>query len=79
MDPKKVKRRAIPWTLSMVGTSFFPQYWAQSMETPEPSPIKMFIKILEYWVAKETAEMASCPTEFSISTSAELTAALNKF
>ena len=43
----------------MVGISCFPQYWAHSMATPEPRPIKILIKILEYCVASETAEIAS--------------------
>ena len=47
--------------------------------TPEPSPMKILPKMLEYCVARETAEMAFCPTEFNISTSAELTAVLNRF
>ena len=35
--------------------------------------------MLEYCVARDTEEIASCPTEFNIKTSAELTAALKRF
>ena len=42
-----VNRRTMPRIRSTVTTSFFPQYWEQSMDTPEPSPKKIIIKILE--------------------------------
>ena len=32
-----------------------------------------------YWVASDTAEICSCPTKFSITTSAEVTKALSRF
>ena len=49
------------------------------MVTPVPSPYSTINRTLAYWAARETADICACPTKFSITTSAELTAALSRF